>query len=344
MQLKNQLAPLIKISALVVIILLAVWFIGLQNTNPVVEDEQPNNSNMTPTPSPPPSVTPPATPTPSPPTTPAPTPTPRPIPTPPENTFPEDHATVKIGSRSFSFDPTQVQTTRPDVFKPGFFSVFDVLVQLHNQGDIELVYHFDEDMNTHIIDSINQETDWWYQIYYSGGWSERNVFRPDHYPWKDQSTLTFFKETRSRITRIYAEWEQEVLRKTNNKAVIIPEVEIRSQTFRQTFENVTVTAHNLRNDIFQEGTITAIDVILSLADQGKITYELQYYESMGSANVVKSYWVESINQDVAYGRCGYVYEAGSTEFMFSSGNHIHLPSDTRVLNSPEYVDYFWICI
>ncbi len=26
------------------------------------------------------------------------------------------------------------------------------------------------------------------------------------------------------------------------------------------------------------------------------------------------------------------------------GNHIHLPSDTRIINSPEYVLYYWICI
>ena len=117
---------------------------------------------------------------------------------------------------------------------------------------------------------------------------------------------------------------------------------IRSKSFTLTFENVTVTSHNLRNDVFKENTIIAIDVILSLEEQGKISYSLQYYESIGSASLVKSYWVEAINQDVASGRAGFVYEAGSTQFRFSSGNHIHLPSDTRVLNSPEYVEYFWI--
>jgi hypothetical protein len=96
--------------------------------------------------------------------------------------------------------------------------------------------------------------------------------------------------------------------------------------------------------MFTEDTITAIDVILSLEDQGKISSELKYYESIGTAGIVKSYWVEAINQDVASGRCGFVYEAGSTQFRFFLGNHIHLPSDTRVLNSPEYVEYFWICI
>jgi len=312
----------------------------LQNINPAIIEE--HKLNSTKIEQPPASTT-----TPTPIITPAPTTTPtiRPPPEiPNENTMPKNQGIVKIGTNTFFFDSTQVETVRPDIFNPGYFSVFDVLVHLHKQGDINLQYHFDESMNTHIIDSINQETDWWYQVYYSGGWPERNVFRPDHYPWKDQTTLTFHKETRERITRMYAVWEEEVIRKTNNQAMIIPEVEIRSLSFKKTFKNVTVTPHNLRNDIFQEGTITALDVILSLEDQEKLSIELQYYESIGTAGLVKSYWVEAINQDVASGRCGYVYEAGSNQFQLSSGNHIHLPSDTRVLNSPEYVEYFWICI
>jgi hypothetical protein len=99
----------------------------------------------------------------------------------------------------------------------------------------------------------------------------------------------------------------------------------------------------MRSDAFKGGTITALDVILSLGDQGLIEYELQWYESIGSARIVKSYWVEAIDGDKAYGRCGFVYESGSLEFK-GSGNHIHLPSDTRILNSPEYVKFFWICI
>ncbi|MCW4053338.1 MAG: hypothetical protein NWE84_00260 [Candidatus Bathyarchaeota archaeon] len=288
------------------------------------------------------------TPQPTPTLTPTPTSTPRSTPLPEipsEKTLPKNQGTIRIGSNTFSFDATQVETIRPDIFNPGYFSVFDVLVHLHKQGQISLQYHFDESMNTHIIDEIDGETDWWYQIYYSGGWPERNVFRPDHYPWKDQTTLTFYKETPSRISSIYAVWEEEITRKSsNNQEVIIPQFEIRSKSFTLTFENVKVTPHNLRNDVFVDGTITAIDTILPLSDQGKISYELQYYESIGTAGIVKSYWVEAINQDVASGRAGYVYEAGSTRFRFSSGNHIHLPSDTRVLNSPEYVEYFWISL
>ena len=200
-------------------------------------------------------------------------------------------------------------------------------------------------MNTHVIDAIDGETGWWYRTYYSGGWPEQNVFRPDHYPWKQGTTLGFYKESNSKITEIYSVWKQEIQRKENNNGkIIIPEVVIRGNTFTRNFKDVEVTSHNLRNDVFQENIITAIDVILSLGDQGKITYELQWYDSIGTANVVRSYWVEAIDSDVAVGRCGFVYEAGSQQYKGFTGNHIHLPSDTRILNSPDYVEFFWICV
>jgi hypothetical protein len=43
---------------------------------------------------------------------------------------------------TFHFDPAVVNTSRPDIFKPGHFSIFDVLIHLHRQGRIQLDYHF----------------------------------------------------------------------------------------------------------------------------------------------------------------------------------------------------------
>ena len=68
------------------------------------------------------------------------------------------------------------------------------------------------------------------------------------------------------------------------------------------------------------------------------------YDTIGIASIVRSYWVEAIDNDKAYDRCGFVYEAGADRYRGFIGNHIHLPSDTRILNSPEYVEFFWICI
>lgn len=77
------------------------------------------------------------------------------------------------------------------------------------------------------------------------------------------------------------------------------------------FETVEVKAHNLRPDMFQPGVVTEIDLILSLAEEDKINYGLQWYESIGTAGIVKCYWVNCINDNASEGRCGFVYEAGS---------------------------------
>lgn len=261
---------------------------------------------------------------------------------PPEGT---ELAKVKLGSEVFTFDPTKVETIRPDLFNPGYFSMFDVLVHLGEQGMIDLEYHFDDSMNTYVIDSINGEHYWWYEAYYDGGWRERNVFRIDHYPWKEGTTLRFFRTNPSHLENIYSVFREEVTRRKNNGGrLVIPEVIIRGRTFTKEFENVEVTPHNVRIDVFRENVTVALDVVMSLGDQGKIKYELKWYESIGTASIVRDYWVEAIDEDKAFGRCGFVYEAGSLRYEGFSGNHIHLPTDVRVLNSPEYVEFFWICI
>jgi len=148
------------------------------------------------------------------------------------------------------------------------------------------------------------------------------------------------------IQAIYASFAEEVERtRSDNGNISIPEVIIRGQNSAQLFEDVVVSSHNLRDDYFLEGTITAIDVILSLSDAGLITHRLNWYESIGSAGIVKNYFVDEINGDESHGRCGFVYELGEDLFVGFRGNHIHIPSDIRVLQTaPGYVEFFWICI
>ena len=245
----------------------------------------------------------------------------------------------------FEFDPSRIHSIRGDIFKEGYFSVFDILAYLDSNGSIDMEYHFDESMNTYIIDSINERTNWWYMAYYDGGWPEKNVFRMDHYPYKDKMYIEVFKENSKHLKDIHEVFKEELKRKKENEGkVIIPEVTIKGPSTNLKFENVEVLPHNLRNDIFQPGVITAIDVIMSLEDQGKITYDVLWYESIGTADIVKNYYVEKINNDISYGRCGFVYEDGDNKFRGGKGNHIHVQSDIRVLNSPNYQDWFWICI
>jgi hypothetical protein len=157
--------------------------------------------------------------------------------------------------------------------------------------------------------------------------------------------INIIHEDQIELNRIYKTFKDEIKRKVNNNGrIIIPSVKIRGPSTDLQFFNVEVTPHNLRNDIFQNGVITGIDVILTLSDENKLSHKLQWYESIGSAGVVRSYWIDGINNDISYDRCGFVYESGSVQYSGFRGNHIHLPSDSRVLNSPEYMEWFWICL
>jgi len=250
------------------------------------------------------------------------------------------------GLGTFDFDPKDVIAIRDDVFNEGYFSVFDILIHLDEKGRINMKYEFSEELETHIIRDINGLEGWWYVAFYDGGWPENNVWRMDLFPYKDRSSIQIKQIEIDRIQAIYSTFAEEVQRKKlDNDRIIIPKVIIRGKSSAQIFENVDVASHNLRDDFYQEGTITAIDAILSLSDNGLISHRLNWYESIGSAGIVKNYFVDEINGDSSYSRCGFVYEVGGDLFAGFRGNHIHIPSDIRVLQTtPEYVEYFWICI
>jgi hypothetical protein len=250
------------------------------------------------------------------------------------------------GVGQFSFDTSLVETLRPDIFRPGHFSLFDALVHLHRQGDIAVDYHFDETMDTHVIDAINGERDWWYEAYYSSGWPEPNAFRMDMYPYKDNSWIRIHPEREQALTAIYRTFEEEVARLARNAGqVIIPDLRIQSPSGSWTFQDVLVTPHDVRSDLLQPGVVTALDGLISLAEQGELAnLELTWYESIGRADPVDSHWVSRINEAQAAGGCGFVYETGARSFPGFTGSHIHVPSDTRVTVSPEYALWFWICL
>jgi hypothetical protein len=246
----------------------------------------------------------------------------------------------------FEFDAGQVQTIRPDIFRPGHFSLFDILVHLSQRGDVDLHYHFDEGKDTHVIEDINGQSDWWYEAYYSAGWFERNVFRMDMYPYKDGTRLRVSKESDRHLATIYRTFQDEVaLLERRAGQVIIPEVTIRGPRGSWAFEDVAVTAHDVRSDVLQPGTVTALDTLLSLRDQGDLSpVKLTWYSRIGRADPVDSYWVEKVNEAEARGGCGFVYETGPREFSGFTGTHIHIPADVRAIVSPDYALWFWICL
>ncbi len=258
----------------------------------------------------------------------------------PHETKPTMVGSVDIeGVGEFTFNATEVATVRPDLFQPGYFSLFDVLVHLADKGEFDLEYHFDETMDTHLIDGLNGVANYWYSVWYDGGWSEASVHRMDYYPVKDRMHIAFAEVDRQLIERRHEIWTTEVARRKDNGAVIIDQVTIRTDDRSLEFTDVEVQAHDLRTDFFVTGTITASDIILSLADQGELSYELRWFGHIGKA-VIGNYYVQRINDATATGMCGFVYEVG--ELDGKRGHHIHVQTDIRILQNPEYALFYWI--
>ncbi len=261
--------------------------------------------------------------------------------------LPAGSGSVEIeGVGTYSFEAEQVRTVRPDIFQPGHFSLFDVLVHVSQREDLALEYHFDETMNTHVIDALGGESGWWHNAYYSAGWFEPNVFRMDAYPYKNNMRIRLGHEAEGRLEAIHRSFREEVDRlKINDGQVIIPDVRIRVPSGRLAFRDVSVTPHDVRADVLQPGVVTALDALISLGEQGELPdLKLTWYERIAGAEPVDSYWVEKLSEDAAVGGCGFVYETGPSSFAGFSGTHIHIPADVRVTVSPEYALWFWICL
>jgi hypothetical protein len=246
-----------------------------------------------------------------------------------------------------------IQTLRPDIIQTPHFSIFDLVVKLGESGEIDLAYHYDERMATHVIDSIDGISGWWHEAHYSGGWFEKNAHRMDQYLVKDETFIRLYQERESRLVTLFTGFREEVERLEERDGIaIIPKVSIEGpgRAPGVIAENVIVTAHDSRLDLFQPGTITALDILLSLGEQGILTQlGVTWYDTIFTADPVDHYFVEQIRAGEvfdaqAYGSCGFVYEVGSRRLAGFSGAHIHIPTDARVLVSPEYALWFWICL
>ncbi len=255
--------------------------------------------------------------------------------------------TIYIGFEeidNLDFNADEIESNRPDLFKNGSFSVFDILVDFDRKGKIDMRYHFASDMDTYVIDAINGIKNWWYYAWYHEGWPEPNVFRMDHYPYKPKMRIQLYQTSESHLQNIYNSFRKEITRlHSNNGDIIIPEVIIKTERDRMYFYDVKVVPYNLRNDTFQDDVITALDVILTLADAGLISYGIYWCDKIGTAEF-NSYFVLYINGSHLEGRCGFVYEEGDWDFEDVKGNHIHIPSDIRILTSPEYEKWFYGCV
>lgn len=259
------------------------------------------------------------------------------------------------GIGSFTCDPTAVTTLRTDLFAAGRLSAFDVVAALAAKGVIDVVYAYDESQATYSIQSINGLDGWWYDVRLPGGALERTALRMDAYPLKDGAAVYLYLEDPARLAAIQASFRDEVARRAaNGGRIVVPTVSIKGPRSTVTFQDVVVTAHDSRPDVFKPGVVTALDVLLSLGEQGKIAgLDLTWHAMLGEVENVNHYMVDWIALPDVLGEpdalCGYMDEAateGLRPFLTPHSHattKIHLSSDLEALVSPQYVEWQWLC-
>jgi len=270
---------------------------------------------------------------------------------------PTSGGTVEIrGVGVLSFDPGAVRTLRPDLFREGHFSVFDVVVHLAERGDIALEYVWEADAATHAIVSLNGRSGWWYEARYAGGEFERPVARMDHFPVKDGMRIRLYLEQPDRLAAIRQSFREEVARRTSNGgAVVVPEVAIRGPRWSLVARDVRVDPTGTRGDVFQPGVVTALDVLLALGRVGVLSsLELVWHDRLGGADYVDSLMVHGLAgggyEAPATEGCMFVHQTGSRAlegFLVPHGHgssHVHLGADLEAIVSPEYVRWTWLCL
>jgi hypothetical protein len=166
------------------------------------------------------------------------------------------------------------------------------------------------------------------------------------FPYKNNMTIRLGPIEPEKRETIFETFRAEMDRLAANDGVqILPQLAVRTSAENHVFEDVVVTPHDLRTDVLQPGVITGLDALISVWEAGLLpALELTWYESIGRADPVDSYWVEQVDEAVAAGGCGLVYETGDRTFAGFRGAHIHLPADVRVTRSPAYALWFWICL
>lgn len=198
-------------------------------------------------------------------------------------------------------------TARPDIFKPGHFSAFDLLRYLSGgRDDLELSgitnydttglgtytfnVSFDADQSG-IFDPGTEEADngnWHFRFNAHGGdfnrargnmqgfspSGEANYIRMDEYWLQDGSLITFQSFSDEMTARRQWVQRQEVLNfEANGNEPVVPSMTALTfdadwnPSVQAQAKDVKITAHNHRDDIFQPGVVTVMDAMISAQEQ-----------------------------------------------------------------------------
>ncbi len=287
---------------------------------------------------------------------------------------------VSIAGQTYSFDSSkyEIETVRPDIFAPGYFSMFDVILAVAERNGIAIEYEYDESRKTHFITKVNNiGGDFWYHFSYDTGSSAGNrreiqytrSYRWDEALWRPGVWVRLVEgENLAEVKRQYSE----EIERENTSGHLVPLVRFSINpspyegnppgsgrvTVRRDFADVHVTAHGLRSPgypspyskPFQPGVVTSLDVLLSLMDQGKLDVVTSVFYSHFNDNFIDSYYVVELGfPDVgaahASGRQGFVYTTGNgtpNRLPNNADRKFHITCDISVIHAPDFSYWHWI--
>lgn len=287
-------------------------------------------------------------------------------------------SSVRILDRTFSFDPSTVtiSTVRPDIFAPGFYSMFDVILAVASSNGIDIEYSFDESRQTHFIETIEGAGgDYWYHFSYdTGGRSSgeigyRRAYRWDEALWRPGVLIQVVEG--EALDEIKAEYLEEIQRETTN-GHLIPSVRVAINpstyqgnppqshriTVSRDLTDVVVTPHDLRATgyptpypkPFRPGVVTSMDILLSLMDQGELDLVTGVFYTRFAGNYIQSYYVVAmgfpgVGTAHSSGRQGFVYTTNNGTFQRlpnDADRKFHMTSDIAVLHAPDFSYWRWI--
>ncbi|RTR33581.1 hypothetical protein [Shewanella atlantica] len=206
-------------------------------------------------------------------------------------------------------------TARPDIFKEGSLSAFDLLrymvatrddmkfigeVITPNQSAYdthEFTLGYDRNGNGNFTDEGEQSRNWHYRFTQSMGEAglyrdhsgEISYTRMDNFLIKEEQRIRFQDTSTAFISRLHYIWQQEIEKlAANNGKVIVDNVYWKDDPENSIATNIEVKPHNLRSDVFQDGVITRMDLFLTLADMGH-DFRLNWWPKLETGAIVNSF-------------------------------------------------------
>jgi hypothetical protein len=284
---------------------------------------------------------------------------------------------VEIDGVDYLFDPLQhaITSVRTDIFAPGHFSMFDVILAVADHNGISIQYHFDPECQTHFIDQVDgQWGDYWYHFAYDVGSdfmeiTYRRAYRWDEALWRPGVSIRLVEG--ENLEEIQSEYREEVQREQDN-GHMIPSVTIECDpswyegnppeshriNVSRTFSDLVITPHNLRavghpgaySKPFQPGVVTSIDVLLTLVDLGELDLVTSVFYTYFAENYIDSYYVVAMGfpgEGMAHasGRQGFVYITNNGSYYNLPNNadrKFHMTSDISVVHAPDFTRWYWI--